>query len=236
MAWRLRVFGGRLLQFLSGWPFRLLRLLLWFLWIRSPRGKHSFFRWLSGILLLIADLIPLSLVYETLMDIFKKYTRLLNDHEREIGYSVFGRGFPLQLVTMDPHSIPVKRSLTSAYVSFHTINYYKELSDSTFIHELVHIWQYERYGSVYISEAIWAQKWGGGYNYGGLEPLLKYSQGKGLRAFNFEQQADIIEDYFRWKSGLPVHWVANVAGVGKVLEKYRDEIIWDKTNSRGLKF
>ena len=63
-----------------------------------------------------------------------------------------------------------------------------------------------------------------GYDYGGLEPLVHYSQGKGLSAFNFEQQADIIEDYYRWTAGMPLQWALNVPGIGVVLEKYRDEL------------
>jgi hypothetical protein len=51
-----------------------------------------------------------------------------------------------------------------------------------------------------------------------------YSEGKGLSAFNFEQQADIIEDYYRWKNGMPLHWAANVPGIGEVLEKYKNEL------------
>ena len=125
---------------------------------------------------------------------------------------------------MDPSSWPVRRHHARAYVSFHSINFDQELPPHTFIHELVHIWQYEQYGSAYISEALWAQRWGGGYDYGGLDPLINYSAGRGLSGFNFEQQADIIEDYYRWKTGLPLQWAMNVPGVGEVLERYRYEL------------
>jgi hypothetical protein len=128
-------------------------------------------------------------------------------------------------VCINPDSLPVKRQKATAYVSFHTINFYNTITKSTLIHELVHVWQYERYGSAYISEALWAQHWGGGYDYGGISPLRMYSEGKGLAAFNFEQQADIIEDYYRWKNGMPLHWAANVPGIGEVLEKYRNEVV-----------
>lgn len=148
----------------------------------------------------------------------------MNGREKELASSVFGAAISLHLISMDPDSIPVSMKKAAAYVSFHTINFHKGIPDQMLIHELVHIWQYERYGSAYITEAIWAQKWGGGYNYGGLEPLMKYSQGKGLKAFNFEQQADIIEDFFRWKHGLPLQWVLNVPGVGEVLEGYAEEV------------
>lgn len=224
MIWRLRMFGGRLLQFILKWPKRLLRLCLWTLWISSPRGKHSFYRWGSGLILLIVDLTPLSLLYETIMDIVKTRSRALSVEEINIAQTVFGVSIPLQLVSMDPSSWPVIKRKASAYVSFHTINYDHALPPHTFIHELVHVWQYERHGSAYISEAIWAQRWGVGYDYGGLGPLMHYSEGKGLSAFNFEQQADIIEDYYRWTTGLPLQWALNVPGVGEVLEKYRNEL------------
>ncbi len=225
MIWRLRMFGGRLFHFLLQWPKRVLRLCLWTLWIISPRGKHSFYRWVCGMILLIVDLTPLSLLYETIMDIIKTRSRALSAEEIKIAQSVFGVSVPVRLVSMDPTSLPVIQGKAKAYVSFHTINFDEVLPAHTFIHELVHVWQYERYGSVYISEALWAQRWGGGYDYGGLMPLMNYSEGKGLSAFNFEQQADIIEDYFRWSNGLPLQWALNVPGIGGVLEKYRSELV-----------
>jgi len=224
MTWRLRMFGRRLLHFVLNWPKRVVRLCLWTLWIRSPRGKHSVYRWLSGLILLILDLAPLGLLYETVLDFVKPSTRALSPEEIIIAHSVFGSCIPLHLISLDPESFPVKRKRAGAYVSFHTINFFRSIPPQILIHELVHIWQFKRYGSVYISEAIWAQHWGGGYDYGGLEPLMHYSQGKGLSAFNFEQQADIIEDYYRWKNGLPLQWALNVPGVGEVLETYRNEL------------
>ncbi len=224
MIWRIRMFSRRLLEYIFRWPLAVWRLILWILWINSPNGKHAIMRWLCGIVLLTVDLTPLNLLYETVMDALKKKTRPLNKEELDIVLSVFGKRFPFQLVGLDPDSIPVKKKRTTAYVSFHTINFFNVLPAQTLIHELVHVWQYRKHGSVYISEAIWAQKWGGGYNYGGLEPLIKYSEGKGLSSFNFEQQADIIEDYYRWKNGIPLQWALNVPGVGHLLEKYKDQL------------
>jgi hypothetical protein len=224
MNWRIRIFGARLLHYIFRWPFRVWRLLLWMLWIKSPRGKHRVYRWCCGLFLLVFDLTPLSIIYVTISDLIRKNARTLTDEEKSIARTVYGQCVPLHLISLNPDSIPVKKKKASAYVSFHIINFFRELPSYLLIHELMHVWQYERYGSVYISEAIWAQRWGGGYNYGGLEPLMKYSEGKGLGAFNFEQQADIIEDYYRWKNGMPLQWALNVPGIGEVLEKYKSEL------------
>jgi hypothetical protein len=206
------------------WPLRLWRFLAWFLWVKSPGGKHAVLRWLIGLILLAVDLTPFMLFYETIMDWIKWNTRPLTKDERDIVKSVFGDYFPVPLISVDSSSFPVKKKWTTAYVSFHCINYFEKIPVPIFVHEMVHIWQYRRYGSTYISEAIWAQKWGGGYDYKGLEALQKYSQGKGLEAFNFEQQADIIEDYYRWKNGLPLQWAVNVPGIGQMLETYAQQV------------
>lgn len=218
------MFGRRLLSFILRWPLRLWRWVLWLLWIKSPRGKHAFFRWLAGIVLLSLDVTAITLIAETILDFVKWKTRPLSMREKELAFTVFGTHMPLLLIALDPDSVQVRKKKAKAYVSFHTINYFIDLPDSVFIHELVHIWQFQRYGSAYISESIWAQKWGGGYNYGGLEPLKKYSEGKGLTAFNYEQQADIIEDYYRWKNNMPLQWALNVPGIGTLLEKYKNEL------------
>src|SRR6187399_926096 len=157
MLWRIQQFAQRLLSFIIRWPLSLWRWLLWLLWIKSPGGKNSFLRWLAGLLLLSIDLTPAILIIETLLDLVKWKTRPLNAHEKEIALSVFGTHLPLHLIAFDPDSIPVKRKRTMAYVSFHTIHASPTLQDHIFIHELVHVWQYHRVGSAYISEALWAQ-------------------------------------------------------------------------------
>lgn len=224
MGWRIKMLGGRLLEFIMVWPARVWRLLSWLLWIRSPRGKHAVPRWITGLILLSVDLTPMILAYETILDWIKWNTRPLTKDEKEVAKSVFGEDFPVPLISVDSSSFPVRKKWTAAYVSFHSVNYHQVIPLPIFVHELVHIWQYRRYGSAYISEAIWAQKWGGGYNYKGIEALQKYSQGKGLAAFNFEQQADIIEDYYRWKNGLPLQWAVNTPGIGHVLEFYKKQL------------
>ena len=166
----------------------------------------------------------MAIFYVLMIDIIKKKSRPLNASEKDIARSVFGQSVSLHLVSLNPDSRTAKKNKTSAFVSFYTINFLNDLPPFVLIHELVHIWQYQNYGSTYISEAIWAQRWGGGYNYGGIEPLKKYSEGKGLASFNYEQQADIIEDYYRWKNGMPLQWVVNVPGVGEVLERYRSSL------------
>jgi len=88
-----------------------------------------------------------------------------------------------------------------AFAVFHTINlpatgrHTRDHLDIV-LHELVHVYQYERAGSRYFAEALLAQR-REGYGYGGAEGLhLAHSHGRRLRDFNREQQAQIVQDYF----------------------------------------
>lgn len=81
------------------------------------------------------------------------------------------------------------------------------MTNSVLLHELVHVWQFQNMGIVYIPRALRAQYSSKGYNYGGLDALqMQIEQGKGLDSFNLEQQADIIADYFRIKNGYRPRW------------------------------
>jgi hypothetical protein len=88
-----------------------------------------------------------------------------------------------------------------AFATFYTVNlpgtgpHARENLD-ILIHELVHVFQYERLGSVYGPESLHAQHTEG-YNYGGAEGLRQARlQGRHFCAFNREQQASIVQDYY----------------------------------------
>jgi hypothetical protein len=63
------------------------------------------------------------------------------------------------------------------------------------VHELMHVWQGQQTGPVYMAHALIGQG-GAGYDYGG-DPALVANAGTGLAAFNPEQQGDIMRDYHR---------------------------------------
>jgi hypothetical protein len=82
------------------------------------------------------------------------------------------------------------------------------LTTQTLIHELTHVWQGVVAGPIYMAEALEAQLAGAGYNYGyqdsetgeGAEDELAAAGGN-FNSFNREQQAGIIEHYWRRRFG-----------------------------------
>ena len=224
MWWRIRIFFLRLGDYIIHIPQRIARFLRWLFWLQPLRGKHKFLRWLAGAFFLAIDMTPIPFLLESLLDWIKIKTRPLTETELAAAREIFGKAIPLQLIGIDPTSVPAKKRKTVAYVTFHTINFYRQIPLNIFIHELVHIWQYSKYGAAYITESIWAQKWGGGYNYGGAQALIDARESHGLSGFNFEQQADIVEEYFRWKCGMSLQWCIADDQVGELLCGYVEGI------------
>ena len=140
----------------------------------------------------------------------KPNTRALTAHETKLLQSIFANGLNPMLVRIDEGAKIGCQHGSFAYVSFWHINSWGTMHDAHFIHEVSHVWQYERVGARYIVWALQAQATKAGYNYGfgyasGIDALHQNRE-RGLRAFNLEQQADIIADAFRTKSGDTPVW------------------------------
>lgn len=179
---------------------RLFKHCLFPLYKRNPNDfpPTSILEWIFDLWFYIIDMVGLPEIYQILMRFFKWNLRSLTDEESALAKSIFGDNIRLELIKIDDAARFGTRKVAAAYVSFNTINYFQKIRKEVFIHELVHIWQFQHFGSIYIARAIKAQRSKAGYDYGGL-PNLYHQMMKGakLTDFNFEQQADIIEDFYR---------------------------------------
>ena len=152
------------------------------------------FDWLSGPSLAQA-------IWRRLLD-----TRLLTDEELAAARAVLGSA-ALQYDRVRVCSggfleYIFERNASRAFTTFHTLNLPQGTKLEIVVHELAHVCQYERVGTRYMFEALLAQIELGGeaYNYGGAKGLLEdFRAQKHYAAFNREQQAQIIQDYYRWK-------------------------------------
>lgn len=163
--------------------------------------------WWLELVLLLFEFIGISEVYETSADWVKWNTRGLNGHEKNLAKEIFGQNLLLDRIIIDEKSYLGPKQHRFCYVSLFTLNSWGSMQDSIFVHELVHVWQYQRFGILYTSKALQAQYSKPGYDYGG-ELALRQSliTGGKLLDFNFEQQASIIEDYQRLRQGLKPIW------------------------------
>lgn len=200
---------------------RLFRMLAWL-----PRRLHRFLlhlvcgitglfakkqleivAWWQDFAFHLFDLFFLPEIYETIIDFGKWKTRPLSPLEKQLAKSVFGDSIMLDSVRIDDKAKIGCRKHSIAYVSFFTVNSWGKLPPATFIHELFHVWQYQQYGSAYIPKSLRAQRSELGYNYGGLEVLVKSMSTNGkLTDFNFEQQAEIVRDYYAIRENLGPAW------------------------------
>ncbi len=170
-------------------------------------GKGKVHHWWQDFAFLLLDLLAVPEIYETLGDFFKWNTRPLSPNERKMAHSVFGDSLKFDRICMDNKAVIGCKKRNIAYVSFFTVNCWGKLHPTTLIHELVHIWQYQKLGAAYITQALRAQNSREGYNYGGIEQLKQamVQQAK-ITDFNLEQQADIVADYFAIREGYTPAW------------------------------
>ncbi len=163
--------------------------------------------WWIELVLLFLDLIGIGEIYETIVDFLKFNTRPLKPWERKLAQEVFGNAINYKRVRVDEWALIGPPQMKICYVSCYIVNSWGKMSNATLIHELVHVWQYQNIGLTYIPRALRAQYSSAGYNYGGLAQLKRFKkQGKTFFAFNLEQQAEILSDYYNLKNGYPIHW------------------------------
>ncbi len=143
--------------------------------------------------------------------------------EREIlrGYAIFGDSIDYQLVRMDERAKYLTRSMGVIYVSGNTINSWGAMPDDILIHELVHVWQYQKFGAGYISCALKAQGSTSGYKYADRED---WHQKPSILNFNAEQQGDLVQDYFRMINGARANWGHVTKADLPFMEKYIAEL------------
>ncbi|MBK8566305.1 MAG: hypothetical protein IPN76_23950 [Saprospiraceae bacterium] len=171
------------------------------------QGRGKLHHWWQDFSFLLLDLLAVPELYETLGDFLKWDTRPLSPLERKLAASVFGDALKLDQVCIDSKAMIGCKKRNIVYVSFFTVNSWGKIHPSTFVHELVHIWQYQNLGAAYMTKALRAQRTREGYNYGGIDKLREAMGRKArLTDFNLEQQADIVADYYAIREGLKPAW------------------------------
>ena len=175
-----------------------------FQWVPGVTKYHlrsnSIAEWFVDLGFYLSDLTFVPDIVELFFVWFYPGIRLLNENERKYAKEYFGNRLNLDNIRMNNRIHQRLEKLAVAFVSFNTINFAEIISLPIFIHELVHIWQYQKFGSVYIYRALKAQSSPEGYDYGGLENLYtKMLNNYVFTDFNFEQQGEIFEDYCRLK-------------------------------------
>jgi len=190
--------------------------------LRALAEREPTARGLPDLLFAALDLLGFFDLYEAFTNALFPAPRPLSAAERRLLQPIFGNSVPYDLIRVDERAYVGPRFAPFCYVSFHTVNSWGKMSAPTLVHEIVHVWQYTHRGAAYIPRALYAQTTAAGYNYGGLEPLRRHHR---LEDFNYEQQADIIEDAFRLANGWPGQWIKGAgAEVLGAYYPYLDEI------------
>ncbi|HEX8705951.1 MAG TPA: DUF4157 domain-containing protein, partial [Myxococcaceae bacterium] len=129
----------------------------------------------------------------------KAGTRPLRTSEVELLKKVFGPGLKYPVVRLTRMSALVatlngSRAFTLSNTIHLPAKAYNAMAQypSLLVHEMVHVWQYQREGWSYAPDALWAQVGGDGYDF-----AKALRQGKSWKKMNPEQQAQMIQEAFR---------------------------------------
>lgn len=153
--------------------------------------------WFGDLIFSFLDVLLVPEFYMMILVIIRRKFCRLSDRQVDLARPYFGASVDYAKVRLYSDLSNYMRKRAYAYVSLNVINYKDQLRDDVLIHELVHIWQYQRFGSPYIFRALLAQLSKEGYDYGGVQNLYSgMMSGKRFVDFNFEQQGDIIQHAF----------------------------------------
>jgi hypothetical protein len=190
-------------------------------------GLHWFFVGLS--LPIAFGLMTLGLV----LDLFSSQ-RPLTTHEQALALRIFGPKFKLHLVRVTTHSwlLDLLHRINGArpFVTMYSIHACRgnEMSASTLVHELTHVWQAQKEGPLYLVHALaaqWGAAWREWFKHRRFDDHSAYlftdeqldAHGGELKRFNHEQQACIMAAYCEYllQIGAPI-----TAHRAKWLERY----------------
>lgn len=165
--------------------------------IKSHLPSNHFLIWLGDLFFYTFDLFFIAEVFILLNIITKSGIRKMDQREMSIANEIYKDTILKDYVFIDDTASFLTKKHNFAYVSFNLINWWGNMRPEVFVHELMHVYQFQKFGFVYVFRAIIAQHSQEGYDYGGIEGLsLARKNGKSLFDFNFEQQASIIEHYY----------------------------------------
>lgn len=160
--------------------------------------------WLMDIPWLLFDLMYMPELHTLIRKLYLgKKLRPLTQEEIRLAQEIFEESIVYDKVLINSYMPARMKRYAVAYVTINIINYNTKLRQDILIHELVHVWQFQHYGSRYIVRALYAQVSKSGYDYGGMEALYDgMLKGRKFTSFNFEQQGDIVQHAFLQKKGL----------------------------------
>lgn len=155
--------------------------------------------WVGTVVLRVLDLIGFPEIGELLLHLFSS-VRKLTSEEKAAGKSVLGSGAirwnDVRVGSGGVLDLIWKVNDGRPFTSWHTINAPPGTPLHTMVHELTHVYQYERVGTLYMAQALHAQatRGAGAYVYGDL--VAHRTAGKKYSEFNREEQAQIADDYY----------------------------------------
>ena len=155
--------------------------------------------WVGRLALNLLDIGGFPEIGEALLHLVSQ-TRKLRSDEIAAAQQVLGSGAvrwsDVRVGSGELLNLIFKMNDSRAFTTWHTINAPEDIDVTTMVHELTHVYQYEKVGSIYMAQAIHAQATLGNNAYDVNDLVAQREAGKQLRDFNREKQAQIASTYY----------------------------------------
>ena len=174
-------------------------------WVEEQPGRFLF--WLHGLLAELFDVMGGPEIAQFFMHLVT-HTTPLTAAERAVIMEVLGpaamRYGEVRVAEGGLMDWVFARNGNLAFTTWRTVNFprngrHTRANLAILVHELTHVYQYERVGSRYLGEAIYMliKTKRACYDYGHVDGLCQaQAVGKRYKEYNREQQAQIVQDYF----------------------------------------
>ena len=136
---------------------------------------------------------------------FGFHARSLTQDEVDFAKSIYGNRINYSILKINTRS-KFSKHFHTVFVTGHVINYHSiHISQALMVHELMHVYQYEQVGIVYIPRCLFAQASIQGYDFGKLEDHQDILIGsRAIKKLNYEQQAEFVETMYRSRNEISV--------------------------------
>ncbi|HKJ67305.1 MAG TPA: hypothetical protein VKA68_05065 [bacterium] len=156
--------------------------------------------WFGRMILTLTELPGLGEILQIVWGLVFRVRPLTSEEQEAYAILDPSLSLPVRTIRIDADSFITRINGGRAVASMYIVHLPDEATPTDVVmHELAHVRQYEEVGVRYMFEALHAQFFGAGYDYGDL--AFARSEGSHYSHFNREQQAQICQDYYRATRG-----------------------------------
>lgn len=178
---------------------------------------------LTRVIIRTLEFLAVTEILQILWVVFAQTRKLTEDEINALREVAPSSRMPYHLIRVSEDSLFCRINGGRAVATMHIIHLPADRhSLDLMVHEIGHCAQFQIEGAIYMAEALHAQFKGGGYDYGDLDALK--ASGRTFLELNREQQAQVLQDYYRHKNGKRAYYGCTAESAQPFVDEFRELI------------